>query len=92
MPTVTIQIGNTDNKLTQQEWSSFIAHVTVALCACSADIRFRGGSAADAPWQNYAWVANLPNESDLRSSLSSLASRFRQDNIAYTVGATEFIA
>lgn len=97
MKTITIQIGNSDNKLTQQEWSAFIYHVfDDLLCVMpnAEQIHFSGGSNPAAKWQNYCWVFNLDDERipEMREWLSSAAYQFKQDSIAMTVGDTEFVA
>lgn len=92
MKTVTIQIGNTDNKLTQQEWADFVKEVRQAV-AGHATVHFMGFSPSDAPWQNAAWVCVVPPIHDdvLKTTLARIAKAFRQDSIAWTEGATEFI-
>ena len=40
--TATIQIGNSDDKLTQAEWSQFVASVDGHLCVNVTDTHFRG--------------------------------------------------
>lgn len=97
MKTITIQIGNSDNKLTQQEWNSFIYDVLRCILGIIIEqdqIHFRGGSNPDEPWQNYCWVINLDEERipELREWLASAADRFKQDSIAMIIGDTEFIA
>lgn len=93
MKTVVIQIGNTDNKLTQQEWSRFVHTVNchIAEMRLDANVYFRGSSPGDAPWQNYCWVLTAESLNDLQSRLARLAHAFRQDSIALTVGDTEFV-
>lgn len=101
MPTITILIGNSDDKLTQREWAQFIQAVeNVIVPLCDADARtqklrqhFTGGSPSGAPWQNYCWVFEREGESwdDLHDRLADVARRFRQDSIALLIGDTRFI-
>jgi len=95
--TITIQIGNSDNKLTQRRWADFVAAVSDRLEVYvedrSAEIHFFGAPHTWAQWQNAAWVVSI--ESDvlkfLRPELAYIARTFDQDSIALTVGETEFV-
>ncbi len=89
-----IGIGNTDNKLTQQEWSSFICDVETVL----EGMPLHGAwfSRPDAPWQNACWLMDISQNSpvyieDLKARLVRLADRYRQDSIAWAVAETEFL-
>ena len=90
MKTVTVQIGNTDNKLTQQKWSEFVKRTHYVLNRAGS-IHFSGGSPNDAPWQNYCWVLASYSWDDTNEKLSELAREYQQDSIAVTYGDTEFI-
>lgn len=94
MKTVVIQIGNTDNKLTQSEWSRFVHAVNCNLAdlRLDASVHFRGSPPGDAPWQNYCWVLTAESLNDLQGRLGRLAHAFHQESIALTVGDTEFVA
>jgi hypothetical protein len=95
---VHISIGNTDNKLTQAEWSEFVGKVrhVVHNAKASFDGQIHGEwfSMPDAPWQNACWLVHLPNRSldQVKPVLASLAATYRQDSIAWTAGDTEFIS
>lgn len=94
--TITIQIGNSDNKLTQQRWADFVAAVSDRLEVYvedrTAEIHFFGAPHTWAQWQNAAWIVEinccLP---PLRAELAYIARTFDQDSIALTVGETEFV-
>lgn len=94
MKTYVIQIGNSDNKLTQNRWAHFVAGVDLAICSHCTQVHFKGGSDWDAPWQNACWVC-VPISDEaaslLRSDLALEAARNNQESIALTVGETEFI-
>jgi hypothetical protein len=86
----TFVIGNSDDKLTQAEWSAFVGDVQAAVdqaVAGGARIQFAGFSAPAAPWQNALWVVEMPwggsARFKLRSNLSRLARQYRQDSIAW---------
>ncbi len=93
MITVVVQIGNSDDKLTQVRWARFITRVC-SVCADSLTVHFSGGSRPDAIWQNYC-VLGVAEEKfwidHLRSDLSQLVAEFGQESIAMTIGDTEFI-
>lgn len=92
--TVTIQIGNSDNKLTQTEWSHFCFFVDSAVKGWANEIYFHGFSVGDAPWQNACWVVSVDSNrtAQLKAALELTAEKFNQDSIAVTIGETEFAA
>lgn len=93
MKTVTIQIGNSDNKLTQERWSEFCKTVSVH-AALAGQVHFYGHSPGDARWQNACWVVVLKDDRAVRRlqlNLADIRQMFNQDSIAVTVGATLFI-
>jgi hypothetical protein len=89
--TVVIQIGNSDDKLKQSEWSEFVEAVENCILITTDRIHFHGLSPGDALWQNACWVADTDDVDKLRMRLVELAVRFRQDSIALTVGETEMV-
>jgi hypothetical protein len=92
--TVYISIGNSDDKLTQQEWSLFVQAVANMAAAYTVKIHGFWLSHSDAPWQNAAWCVEFNNEADVNEAKNSLRisrDRFRQDSIAWAVAETEFI-
>jgi hypothetical protein len=96
MRTITIQIGNSDNKLTQREWSEFVQSVGWQIAKVyQAKIHFHGGAAFDSEFQNAAWVIDAPamlaEENALCHRLTGIAGRFGQDSIAWTVGASQLV-
>lgn len=96
---VYITIGNTDDKLTQGEWSEFVGAVGVAVSRVSGlpggAIHGAWHSLPDRPWQNACWCIDLPTAAAhvdmLRMRLGQLARKYRQDSIAWSVAETEFI-
>lgn len=91
MITVTIQIGNTDDKLSQAQWSRFVDEVRHWLERRSEQIHFAGCSPGGMPWQNACFVAEVDNQMMLRSQLRHFAAKYGQESIALTIGRTEFI-
>ena len=91
--TVCIQIGNSDNKLTQEEWSNFVNGVRYYVKTFSVSIFFDGSSPNDAPWQNHALIfgCDLENYHRIREHAIRLRKQFKQDSVALLEGDTEFI-
>ena len=89
-----IQIGNSDDKLTQAEWSEYVTELNQILQNWQVSVHFLGYSPANAPWQNACWVFEVETDpwlEDMKAELSYLARKFRQDSIAFTIGDTEFV-
>lgn len=93
MSTVTIQIGNSDNKLTQGEWAHFVAEVGQVVNEYVFRTHFKGGSDWDAPWQNACWVCevNGDNVEALKEWIGVRRRNYKQDSVAMTFGETEFV-
>lgn len=93
MITVLIAIGNSDDKLTQAEWSRFYAAVNAAIKRYSANTYGAWLSANDSPWQNAGWCCAFSDGyvNDIKRELSHIAFDFRQDSIAWMEGMTELI-
>ena len=93
MKPITIQIGNSDNKLTQLDWSLFIRRLD-DFVELSGIVHFSGFSGGDKPWQNACWVITPYEQDDfdaLREYVIVLRKEYRQDGVAWIVGETEFI-
>ena len=91
MKTVIVQIGNSDNKLTQEEWSRYVADVKYFISVNVHKIHFCGGSSWDSIWQNACWVFEIEDDTQLKFVLTKCREQWRQDSVAYTVGETSFI-
>lgn len=94
MPTVIVQIGNSDDKLSQSNWAAFIADTATLITKSAECIYFSGFSAPTASWQNACWVfeMKIDKEAELRSGLCMLCEAYAQDSIALTSSATEFLS
>jgi hypothetical protein len=93
MKTIAIQIDNADNKLTQAEWSEFVAAVEEAVQAHEGKVYFFGGSPNWTVRQNVAWVleCDARQAPSLKEAVTQIRKRFRQDAAAWTEGETLFI-
>lgn len=92
--TVTIQIGNSDNKLSQIQWAGFVAEIAGAITRWSDKQYFFGGPPNYISWQNVAWVVEVGTEYDrsgLKEHLTRIRKDFQQDSVAWTEGNTELI-
>lgn len=91
--TVTIQISNSDNKLTQGEWAQFITEMRRAIQENCDKVHFIGGSDTFAPWQNACWVVAVPDENleRFRSIIVGVRRAYYQDSVALTCGNTELV-
>lgn len=94
---VYISIGNSDDKLSQADWSSFVLDVDRAFDAAvhyeGARAHGRWHSLPTEPWQNACWCAEWHGElahvvEALKRKLASIARAYRQDSIAWTEAST----
>jgi phage terminase large subunit-like protein len=91
--TAVIQIGNSDNKLTQNNWAHFVASMRSEIERNVYRIHFQGGSDWDAPWQNACWVCEVRSHQiePLRAAVAKCRGLYQQDSAAVVFGETEFI-
>jgi hypothetical protein len=91
--TVYVSIGNSDDKLTQNEWAEFYAAVDDLVGFAAARVHGRWVSPATDPWQNACWCVELDADDaeNLRKDLPGLAFRYRQVSIAWAEAQTTFI-
>ncbi len=90
---ITIQIGNSDNKLTQQEWSSFCKEID-SIVSNTIPVHFSGHSLPNKPWQNACWVGEYTEEDAVQRMLSRIKlcrETYKQDSVAVTFGTTQLI-
>jgi len=93
MKTITVSIGNSDNKLTQEEWARFCKIINSKHEYFANEIYFYGLSNPDSVYQNASWISSIDEESieDFVDELTDVRKSFRQDSIAILVGETRFI-
>lgn len=91
--TVTIQLGNSDNKLSQKDWSHYVFQAKKHIEAHCHQVHFFGGSESFAPWQNVCCVIEILEHKvfGLRDVLRALANSYHQECIAWTQGDTEML-
>jgi len=98
---IVIQIGNSDDKLTQKEWSEFVNKVGDLVDSCCHTTHFFGGSSNWKQWQNACWVAVLKNSSytcltdeqytNFLVDLAEIGGAYKQDSIAVIEGNTQLL-
>lgn len=93
MKTITVQIGNSDDKLTQVQWSAFFNATENIIHKYATEVHFTGASVSWSAYQNACFVCVCADymTDELKKALSIEGKRFSQDSIAYSEGATEFI-
>ena len=87
-------IGNSDDKLTQQEWSEFCR--AASSVASQYSVHGVWFSLPSMEWQNACWcvefeesskVANIGRREQFEEQLADLAEQFRQESIAVAYSA-----
>lgn len=93
MKTITLQIGNSDDKLTQAQWALFVKKTDDNIRQRANKVYFSATSSNTEPWQNAAWIFDIYENASyaLIDSMKELKLWFKQDSIAWTEGKTEFI-
>lgn len=88
-----ILIGNSDNKLTQNEWAHYVEAMRLAIERICHIVHFFGGSSTYAPWQNVCWTIeiDLDNVGALKFDIMNIRRSYKQDSVAVMTGVTEFI-
>lgn len=90
MKTITVQIGNSDDKLSQARWVQLVQRVSGVLNSYCETTHFFGASMPFATWQNACWVVECPSIEivDLKNALAGVGKQFEQNAIAWTEGET----
>lgn len=90
---VYLSAGNSDDKLSQAEWSAYVVEVITQV----ASIGHTHGawySLPNAPFQNACWCVEFRKVSDVaeaREVATEIRQKYRQDSMAWAVAETEFI-
>lgn len=90
---VCVTIGNSDDKLSQLDWSNFTYLVDHHVENTAWEIHFRGFTPSQSRYQTAAWTFTIRKQETptLRAGLAMLADKFKQDSIAWMSGPVEFI-
>lgn len=92
--TVYVGIGNSDDKLSQREWSDFCADLRDIADAYAVQFLGEWYSLPNRRWQNaeVAWTMRTADLDGLRQVLTALRRKYQQDSIALAiVQRTEFV-
>jgi hypothetical protein len=101
--TISVLIGNSDNKLSQKSWVKFIHEVGMAIYQINYrddNKYFEGYSSPTSEHQNACWVFRLENEpfetiekqlDDFYQVLINIKNEYGQDNIAVVIGESKLI-
>jgi hypothetical protein len=91
--TVYVSIGNSDDKLSQREWSAFAMETHAEVLHCSAQVHGVWASSPTDQYQNACYCFEiLENRTPaLKRALGKIATQHKQDSIAWAVAETEFI-
>lgn len=94
MLTVYVSIGNSDDKLSQQEWSRFVGEVDRIVRVAAARVHGAWLSPSAAPFQNACWCfeVTLTTARRLRVELVAVGGRYRQDSVAWAVAETDLLS
>lgn len=88
---VAVSVGNTDNKLTQQEWNRFVEDMIDAI-GDMGKVHFFGGSSTYAPWQNVAWIVELrENVVSFSARITKIREKYKQDSAFILFGDGDFV-
>ena len=96
--TVTVLIGNSDDKLAQPVWSAFVVDLEVVVRELANHVHFVGYTNSASARQSMAITFEMLGQSDevvrrrLSARLETLRRAYRQDSIAFTIGKTEFVS
>lgn len=95
MKTITVQIGNSDDHLSQKEWSEFVIWIDSEIRQRAAKIFFFGTAIPVSPYQNACWVfdidISLQDYTVLKIMLKNVKEYYHQNSVAFTVGDTIFL-
>ena len=93
--TVYISIGNSDDKLTQTQWSEFWIAMAAEVVSLAQKTHGAWFSNPAGPWQNACWCVEFTSEAaekTARYAATEVRKLFRQDSVAWAVvPETEFI-
>lgn len=90
---VNIAIGNTDDKLTQFEWSQFWRSVDDVVRRYANVVHGAFLSTPNSQYQNASWTFEINDvqAKNLRVWLTTIRKHYNQDSVAWLQGETEFI-
>lgn len=93
MKTVSVLIGNSDDKLKQIEWNEFVVKFRLEILRKCDTMHFFGGPTNYERWQNICAVFTITEEKikELKPVLRILGAQYKQNSTAWCEGDTEFL-
>lgn len=90
---VSIQAGNSDDKLTQRKWSRFVGALSEIIAHHEIARHFHGGPPTSAPWQNVCFVVAIHADGleRLKQDLTKCRKDYNQDSVCVLTGQPEFV-
>lgn len=88
-----VLIGNSDGKLSQDEWEAFVTDMSDAIGDFEDQRHFEGESEPGAPWQNACFVVHVDNTfvTKIYDAIAACGARHNQEAVAIIAGHTTFI-
>lgn len=90
---VYLSIGNSDDKLTQREWCSYVVEI-MSRVAAVGHLHGQWSSNPVGPYQNACWCVEFSTDAEVaeaREVATEIRKKYRQDSVAWAVAETEFI-
>lgn len=93
MLTVYVSIGNSDDELSQAEWSKFAYEVDMVIRRSAERVHGEWYSPGGAAYQNACWCfeVGMVVSQKLRRELAEAGSRWRQKAVTWAVAEVEFL-
>lgn len=90
---VSVMLGNSDNKLPQDRWATFVASVRAHVEKYACQIHMDGGPGTDSLWQNWCFMFVVEAEKvpGLVAALQETRGYYRQRGIAWMLGKVMFL-
>lgn len=90
---VSVMIGNSDNKLSQAAWANFVADVRAVCAEYACQLHFDGGARSDSAWQNwcFVFVVEVEKVRPLVVRLERYRVKYGQNSIVWALGVVMFI-
>ena len=94
MITVYVSVGNSDDKLSQEQWSGFVQQVRITLSGRARETHGEWYSLPDQPYQNACFCVVFADTDVplVKQELAKLREAWGQDSVAWAeVPVTQFI-
>jgi len=84
MITAYVSVGNSDDKLSQEQWSGFVQHVRISLAQRARETHGEWYSLPDQPYQNACFCVVLADADvpGVQAELAKLREAWGQDSVA----------